>query len=104
MDISKFGWEQLPQEVEQGDYWFDGKLLVTRGVSEYLSNLETYLLITNAMHFAHLQGGCDYIIVYVHKKRNLKLFFIDQVTRTDLAKGEHPPEHHYATLMLASEY
>lgn len=104
MDISEFGWKRKEQEVKEGDYWFDGRLLVTRGVQEQLSVLETYLLIVDAMYYAHKQNGCDYLHVYLNSKRNLKLFFIDQVTRKSLENGEHPKEHHYATLMLAEEY
>ncbi|WP_052600167.1 hypothetical protein [Aureispira sp. CCB-QB1] len=104
MDISEFGWVRKAQEVKEGDYWFDGKLLVTRGVQAKLSTLEVYLLVVNAMYLAHKQNGCDYLVVFINEKRNLKLFFIDQVTKTELANGDHPEEHHYATLMLASEY
>lgn len=104
MDISKFGWVRKPQEVKNNDYWFDGKLLVTRGVQAELSTLEIYLLVVDTMYFAHEQKGCDYLQVYLNEERDLKLFFIDQVTKTELANGDHPEEHHYATLMLASEY
>ena len=104
MDIAKFGWVRQPQEVKEGDYWFDGMLLVTKGVQAKISTLETYLLVVNAMCLAHEQNGCDYLIVFTNEERNLKLFFIDQVTRESLANGDHPKEHHYATLMLASEY
>lgn len=104
MDISEFNWVRQPQEVKEGDYWFDGMLLVTRGVQFELTKLETYLIVVDAMYFAHEKQGSDYLHIYLNEERNLKLFFIDQVTKASLANGDHPVEHHYATLMLAEEY
>lgn len=103
MDISKFGWIRKEQE-QDGDYWFDGKLFVTRGVNEQLSEIEIHLLIGDGINLAAQQGGCDYLIVYQNEKRGLRLYFIDQVTRQELADGIHPEEHHYATLLLDIEY
>ena len=104
MDISEFGWKRKEQEVKEGDYWFDGRLLVTRGVQEQLSPLEIYLIVVDAMYFAYKKQGADYLYVYQNQSKGLKLFFIDQITRSSLVNNEHPPEHHYATLMLNSEY
>ena len=104
MDISEFGWKRKEQEVKEGDYWFDGRIVITRGVQAQLSCLEIYLIIADVMYYAHKQNGCDYIFSLINQERNLKLFFIDQVTRTALANGDHPEEHHYATLLLVEEY
>lgn len=104
MDISDFGWERQPQEVKEGDYWFNGKILATKGISENLLEGEIMLIIADAINFAIQNQGIDYLVVYKHKTSGQKLFFIDQVTKSDLQQGHHPPEHNYATLMFAEEY
>lgn len=103
MTIADLGWTRQKQEIEEGDYWFDGTLLVTKSVSDLLTQIEMMMLLTDAYSFAYDSKGIDYLIVYAHPVKG-KLFFIDQVTRESLRAGDHPKEHHYATLMLASEY
>lgn len=104
MDIAELGWVRKSQECPDNDYWFDGVLLITQGVQGTLSKLEIYLIVTDMMYHAFKNNGADYLAVYINEEKDLKLFFIDQVTRKELADGTHPEEHHYATLMLAEEY
>ena len=104
MDISDFGWERQPQEYDKGDYWFNGTILITKGISTELLEGEIATIVADAINLATQKQGIDYLIVYKHKTTGQKLFFIDQVTKKSLQKGDHPPEHNYATLMFAEEY
>lgn len=104
MDINDLGWEREAPEYENGDYWFDGKFFATREVTETLSKLEITLIYADIQNLVGQKGGQDYLKVYLQKERNLKLFFIDQVTRKSLQSGDQPSEHNYCTLLFPHEY
>ena len=104
MDIRDVGWERQKPEYERGDYWFDGDFYITREVNDELSVEEITLIYADLRNLVGHKGGQDYLQVYTHKEKDLKLFLIDQVTRSSLASGEQPKEHHYCTLLFASEY
>jgi len=104
MDINDLGWERNAPEYETGDYWFNGKFFVTREVKETLSELEITLIYADIKNLVGQWGGQDYLHVYLQKEKNLKLFFIDQVTRESLQQKEQPSEHNYCTLLFAHEY
>lgn len=51
-----------------------------------------------------MMKGIDYLMVYVHTITEQKLFFIDQITKSQFENGSYSNEDYHATLMLASEY
>ena len=104
MDINDLGWERNASEYVTGDYWFNGKFFVTHEVQKTLSDLEIALIYADIQNLVGQKGGQDYLHVYVQKEKDLKLFFIDQVTKESLQLGEQPPEHNYCTLLFAHEY
>lgn len=104
MDIKDWGWERLPAEQEKGDYWFDGRFLVTSTVDSTLSREELLLIYADIQNLVGQHGGQDYLQVYVQKDEDYKLFLIDNVSRSSLLRGEHPSEHNYCTLMFDYEY
>lgn len=104
MDMKDFGWERVPPEVETGDYWFDGKFLITTTVEELVSRPELLLIYADIKNEVGQNGGQDYLQVYVQKEKNYKLFLIDSVTRSSLLSGEFSSEHNTCTLMFNHEY
>ena len=104
MDIKDLGWERQAPEVESGDYWFDGEILVTHNIMDKLSKLEITFIYGDIKNLVQQHGGQDYLQVYLQKEKNYKLFFIDQVSRKSLRLGERPKEDHHCTLMFAYEY
>lgn len=104
MDIKDFGWERQKSEIPKGDYWFDGRFLVTVGVESSLSRPEMLLIYADIKNLVGQHGGQDYLQVYMQKEKGYKLFLIDSVTRTSLLTGEISPEDNYCTLMFDHEY
>ncbi|BDS10704.1 hypothetical protein [Aureispira anguillae] len=104
MDLNDFGWEHKPPEYETGDYWFDGKFLVSQGVQDALSGAEIFFIYAHIINLVQQHQGIDYVQVFEQKEKGYKLFFLDQVTRESLQIGEQPPEHNYCTLLFAEEY
>lgn len=95
-------WQRQPQE-KSGTYLFNGAFLVTRGVAELLPYDEIMCIHMETVLGAHCRGGLDYLQVFVNQFGR-KLFFIDQLDRATVERGEFDAEHHQATLMLAEEY
>ena len=104
MDITDFGWEHQPPEYDTGDYWFDGQFFITKRVKEEIPSIEITMIYAHIKNLVQQKKGIDYLHVFLQKERDIKLFFIDQVTRQSLQSGEQPPEHHYCTLLFAEEY
>lgn len=95
-------WKRLPQEVD-GDYWFSGKLFITRTVSESLPSHEIYAIVDDVRAFVKANQGIDYLQVYESNEGD-KLFFIDQLSKRMIATGEFAKEDNHATLMYSYEY
>jgi len=95
-------WQIQPQEQE-GTYYFSGSFLVTNGVKAKLTAEEIRAIYLLIQKLVREQNGIDYLIVFKDGQGD-KLFFIDQLNQAMIASGDHPPEHNYCTLMLASEY
>lgn len=104
MDITDLGWSHKPPEYETGDYWFDGKFLVTKRIQDTLSKEEILLIYAHVINLVQQKQGIDYLQIFEQKETEYKLFFIDQVTRESLQTGEQPLEHNYCTLMFNDEY
>ena len=102
MQLKQNPWIRQPQECD-GDYWFNGKILITRNVSESIPRPFVIQIVEEVQRLAVENKGIDYLITFKNEEGDT-LFFIDQVTRTALKNGDHPPEHHYATLMFSWEY
>lgn len=96
--------ECKPQEVQKGDYWFRWTIYVTKWVQELLPSQDVIAIIEDIRDYATTMKGIDYLMVYVHTITEQKLFFIDQITKSQFENGSYSNEDYHATLMLASEY
>ena len=85
------------------DYWFSGKLLVTRTVSESLPPHEIHAIVDDVRAFVKSNQGIDYLQVYENNEGD-KLFFIDQLSKRMIATGEFAKEDNHATLLYSYEY
>lgn len=103
MDDS-FKWERQPQEQEDQGYWFAGKCIRTASIAADLSIDEITDIIGDLQQTAITAKGIDYLQTYIHKETGKKIWVIDQVTRTALTDGTHPPEHNYFTILYPHEY
>lgn len=95
-------WQRQPQEKE-GDYFFSGQFLVTKGVSEALTADEVLVIYKDIQGFVKEKDGIDYLQVYLDESER-KLFFIDQLSKAMIESGEYLEEYNHCTLLFAHEY
>lgn len=99
-------WTMKPQEQE-GDYWFSGKLYVTRGVAEALTELDLMVILTQLRQAVQTQQGLDYLAVFECTDKRV-VWVIDTLSRAALNGDDYTEaqkeEHHYYTVLLPSEY
>ena len=96
-------WKRKQQEKD-GDYFFDGKLFVTRGVFEKIPTMEVVWIIKDVQAFANENNGADYLQVYESESTGQTLWVMDQISRSARLAGHHPTEHHYFTILFPNEY
>lgn len=95
-------WTRKPQEQE-GNYYFSGTFLVTRGVNNKLSQEEIAAIYLTIQQLVEQEDGLDYLQVFVNQRGD-KLFFMDQLSKDMIEEGEFKPEDNYCTLMFSHEY
>lgn len=103
MDKTTNDWEMQPQEQE-GDYWFSGTFVVTQGVKALLTEEEIYWIYIEIQTRVQQNQGLDYLAVFKKEGTEDKLYFVDQLSKADIASGAYSSEHNYCTLMLTEEY
>ena len=96
-------WLRQPQERE-GNYFFSGQFLITRGVQGLLSPKEVLAIYQEVQTLVKEKNGLDYLQVYVHADTGQKLFFIDQLSQEMIVSRDFLPEYNYCTLLFAEEY
>ncbi len=89
---------------DEGDYYFNGTFYVTKTVHNTLTSQEIIEIYTFTQDLVKQHKGIDYLQVFFSIEHDCKLFFIDQLNQHMLQSGDYKKEHHYCTLMLASEY
>lgn len=99
-------WNRAPQERD-GDYYFNGRAFVTRGVKAELSSLEIMRIIRDLRRAVSEHDGLDYLQVY-EAPGGRTVWVIDQLSRSMKESGDYTPEqireYNYFTLLLPSEY
>ena len=99
-------WTRQPQEKE-GDYYFEGKIYITRGIQEMLREAEIFSIVIDVKKAVFKNAGLDYLQVY---KSDLgeKVYLIDNLSKTDLMSNDFSEEekriYNYFTMLLPSEY
>jgi len=106
-DLEKFGWVRQPQECE-GDYFFNGTCYATKGINEKLPKHEIAIIINDLFDFISEQSGVDYLQIYIRQYDQLKIYVIDQLSKSMMESGDYTPEdineYNYFTILLPSEY
>jgi len=69
-------WERQPQEKE-GDYLFNGRVLMTRGYIQLLNPFEIFSISLNLEAFVLHKGLVDYLQVFRKKGSNDKIYCVD---------------------------
>ncbi len=95
-------WKHNPQEQE-GDYFFDGRPLLTIGVQETLSADEVLWIIMTLQRFVRKHDGADYLQMF-ECDDGRKAWCICQLSRSMKESGEYRAEDDYWTLLLPEEY
>ena len=99
-------WTRQPQEKE-GDYYFDGKIYITRGIQEMLREVEIFSIIMDVKKAVFRNAGLDYLQVY-KSDLNEKIYLIDNLSKTDLTSDDLTEEekriYNYFTMLLPAEY
>lgn len=96
--------EVKPRQNER--YLFDGKLLVTKGVSAFLSGGEIVFIDLFLRHQAEILEGIDYLQVFYI--RGVKVWAIDSLSKEmkegDGYSSKEIKENNYFTLLFPEEY
>ena len=99
-------WKHKPQECP-GDYWFDGKAVMTRGVADALTPDEILAITTKLKAFIQEENGADYLQVFEADDGRC-VWCIDQLRRAVKESGEFTPqqleEYDVWTMLLPEEY
>jgi hypothetical protein len=99
-------WTRKPQERD-GDYDFDSRAYMTRGVQRELSAGEIAWIIRDLRRAVEENDGLDYLQVY-EADDGRTVWVIDQLSRSMKENGDYSPEqieaYDYFTLLLPSEY
>lgn len=95
-------WTRKLQE-QDGNYFFSGQFLATRGVVEELAPAEILSIYHDIKKFVQNKNGIDYLQVYTDE-RGRKLYLIDQLSKEMIESGEYAPLDNHCTLLWAHEY
>ncbi len=99
-------WFREPQECE-GDYFFSGRAVMTRGVADALSQEELVFIVANLKRAVDEHEGLDYLQVYKCADGR-KVWVIDQLSKSMKESGDRTPaeiaEDDVFTLLLPKEY
>jgi hypothetical protein len=100
-------WERQEQETE-GDYSFDGTILMTTGYKSLLSPFEMFAMAMDLQAFILHKESVDYLQVYVNKETGQKIFCIDELSLADKKSKEYThgtlKDANRHTYLLAEEY
>ena len=99
-------WNRKPQERE-GDYFFSGRAVMTRGVADALSQEELIFIVVDLKRAVEEHEGLDYLQVYTCDDGR-KVWVIDQLSKSMKESGDRTPaeitEDDVFTLLLPEEY
>ena len=99
-------WSRDEQERE-GDYFFNGRAHITRGVQRELSQAEILQIIQDLRTAVRKHEGLDYLQVYTSDDGQT-VWVIDQLSRSMKESGDYSDEqiaaYDYFTLLFPSEY
>lgn len=96
-------WKRLPQE-QQGNYWFNGRLFVTRRVFSEISSEEIVEIIADIQTFVAEEKGIHYLQVYVNEATTRKIWVIDQLSKEQKESGSFATEDNLYTILFPEEY
>ena len=95
-------WTHLPQERD-GDYFFDGRALMTSGVQEALSADEVLWVVKTLRRFVRRHSGADYLQVF-ECDDGRKVWCICQLSQSMKVSGDYVFDDDYWTMLLPDEY
>ncbi len=95
------------KEERPGDYFFDGKGVMTQGVAGLLSPEEIAWIVADLKQAVAANDGLDYLQT-VHSDDGRTVWAICQLSRSMKESGDYTPaqieEYDYFTLLLPSDY
>ena len=99
-------WKRKQQECE-GDYFFEGRLVITQGAIRLLSLAEMTHIVRLLKAAIQDNDGLDYLQVFESTSGN-KVWIIDALSRTMKTDGSYSAneirEHDIVTILLPEEY
>ena len=101
MQISETDWVRKPQEH---DYWFSGQFKITDQVKELLDEIEIMAIYFETQELARKKQGLGHLQIFERSSDGKQLWFIDNLTRSQIKSGEHSREENYCTLMVSEEH
>jgi len=99
-------WKRKPQECK-GDYFFEGRLVITRGAIELLSLPEMTQVVKLLKTAVQENNGLDYLQVFESTGGD-KVWIIDALSRLMKTDGSYSAneirENDIVTILLPEEY
>ena len=95
-------WTRKPPE-QDGEYFFDGRAVMTAGVARELSPDDVAFIYTDLMVAVLEEDGLDYLQVYASDDGRV-VWCICQLNLSMKASGEYDLEDDVWTMLLPSEY
>ena len=93
-------WHYQPQE-QDGDYWFDGMVIVTATVKAEIPEAELQAIIIFLRELAQQKKGLDYLQRF-KLEDGTKIYVIENLSRSQ--SEIYAPEYHYCTILYPFEY
>ena len=93
-------WHYQPQE-QDGDYWFDGMVIVTATIKAEIPEAELQAIIIFLRELAQQKKGLDYLQRF-KLEDGTKIYIIENLSRSQSAI--YALEYHYCTILYPFEY
>ena len=99
-------WTRQPEE-RPGDYFFEGRVYITQGVAQSLTQLEIYWIIADLRRAVAEAEGLDYLQVF-RSDDGRTVWIMDQLSRSMKQGGDYTPEqieeYDHFTILLPEEH
>ena len=93
-------WHYQTQE-QDGDYWFDGMVIVTATIKAEIPEAELQAIIIFLRELAQQKKGLDYLQRF-KLEDGTKIYVIENLSRSQ--SEIYAPEYHYCTILYPFEY
>ncbi len=101
-----FTWVHEEPDFENGNYCFDGEVIVTPNVKALFTSQEIQDLVDDIQHYAKTYQGIFWWQVYINKRNQKKVFLLDNLSKQDKQdlRQEWVKIVNYFTILMPDEF